>query len=105
MHAHLEPFPRPCRQPPSPPGPPPRRRLLLRKALWSEKAARLQLTVVTGLTSSRLDQLEAQCASWKGPLSAAVYLVLRGDGAGGMGEEARQMLEQAEANVTEFHKK
>ncbi|GBF89222.1 hypothetical protein Rsub_02099 [Raphidocelis subcapitata] len=80
-------------------------RLLLRKAWWSEKAPRLQLTVVTGLTSSRLDQLEAQCASWKGPLSAAVYIVVRGDGAGGMGEEARGQLEKAEADAAEFHKK
>ncbi|GAX72606.1 hypothetical protein CEUSTIGMA_g62.t1 [Chlamydomonas eustigma] len=32
------------------------------------------LTVVTVATSSRLDALEAQCASWGGPLAAAVYV-------------------------------
>ena len=34
------------------------------------------LTVLTASTTSRLDALEAQCASWEGPLSAAVYVGL-----------------------------
>ena len=31
-------------------------------------------TIVTAATPSRLDALEAQCRSWDGPLSVAVYL-------------------------------
>lgn len=65
----------------------------------------MPLTVVTGLTASRLDQLEAQCASWRGPLSAAVYVVVKSDGAGGISEEGVAALEKAEADVAAFHKK
>lgn len=83
----------------------PHARLHLRKAWWSEKAPRLQLTVVTGLTASRLDQLQHQCASWKGPLSASVYLVVKGDGAGGISEEGRAAMAKAEAELAEFHKR
>lgn len=63
----------------------------------------MPLTVVTGLTSSRLEQLQHQCASWKGPLSAAVYIVVKGDGKGGMSEEGEKALAAAAANVAAFH--
>jgi len=58
-------------------------RLRLRKAWWSKAAAERKpgdgappLTIATGLNPGRLDQLQSQCQSWGGPLSAAVYLVL-----------------------------
>lgn len=54
-------------------------RLRLRRAWWSARplpAAQAPLTIATGLNPGRLDQLESQCQSWGGPLSAAVYLVL-----------------------------
>jgi glycosyltransferase-like protein LARGE len=54
-------------------------RLRLRRAWWSSRplpAAQAPLTIATGLNPGRLDQLESQCQSWGGPLSAAVYLVL-----------------------------
>jgi glycosyltransferase-like protein LARGE len=54
-------------------------RLRLRRAWWSSHplpAASAPLTIATGLNPGRLDQLESQCQSWAGPISAAVYLVL-----------------------------
>jgi hypothetical protein len=65
----------------------------------------VQLTVVTGLTASRLDQLWHQCASWRGPLSASVYIVVKGDGKGGISENGQRRLAAAEADVDEFHKR
>ncbi len=50
------------------------RSLYLYEALVSFKASNLQLTVFVGLTLERLGALEAQCRSWPGPLSAAVYV-------------------------------
>jgi hypothetical protein len=49
----------------------------MHRALLAPGPARLPLTVVTGLTPSRLPALEAQCNSWEGPLTAAVYVGLR----------------------------
>ncbi|KAI8467272.1 MAG: hypothetical protein J3K34DRAFT_42523 [Monoraphidium minutum] len=80
-------------------------RLLLREAWWSARPGRVPLTVVTGLTSSRLDQLGAQCASWRGPLSAAVYIVVKGDGAGKVSAQGEAALVAAAADVAAFHQK
>lgn len=45
--------------------------------VWkSSEPPRLQLTIITAATPSRLDALEAQCSSWGGPLAAAVYVAL-----------------------------
>jgi hypothetical protein len=50
-------------------------RLRAHKAWWSTKApTEFPVTVSTVATASRLYQLEAQCGSWAGPLSAVVYL-------------------------------
>ena len=54
-------------------------RLRLQEVWWSSKHPSVQLTVSTGLTFSRLEQLEAQCEAWKGPISAAVYLSIKGN--------------------------
>lgn len=44
---------------------------------WESSApAAAPLTIVTQLSVTRLSQLRAQCRSWNGPLSAAVYLPL-----------------------------
>lgn len=45
--------------------------------MWSDDSKpRSGLTIMTHLSMGRLDQLQAQCDSWPGPLTAAVYLVL-----------------------------
>lgn len=48
----------------------------LERILWSNKSARLNMTVFTTLTVDRLAQLKVQCLSFKGPLSASVFLGL-----------------------------
>lgn len=50
--------------------------LYVHKVFWSAKRSSLPLTVFAGATVSRLDALEAQCRSWRGPHAAAVYLPL-----------------------------
>lgn len=48
-------------------------RLTPELALFSSAPRRLDVTVVTAFSTSRLYMLEGMCASWPGPLSAAVY--------------------------------
>lgn len=51
-------------------------RLTLAAGWWSSKQQVVDLSIITGLTVSRLDQLQAQCQAWRGSLVASVYLVL-----------------------------
>lgn len=44
--------------------------------LWSAKKPGSDITIVTTLTPSRLEQLESQCRTYKGPISAAAYVEL-----------------------------
>lgn len=61
---------------------------------------------MTGLTVSRLDQLEAQCRAWRGRLVASVYLVLHiPQSSTGLGEENTALLEDAAAKMEELHAK
>lgn len=46
----------------------------LERILWSSKPAALPLTVYTMLSHDRLSMLQDQCESYRGPLSAAVYV-------------------------------
>lgn len=81
-------------------------RLTLRSGWWSDKKSLFDLSMVTGLTVTRLDQLEAQCRAWKGPLTAAVYLAVHvppgGTKIDGPGLEAVQ---EAEQKMAEFHQR
>ncbi len=52
------------------------RSLHVHKVFWSRKPSTLPVTVFAGLTLSRLDALEAQCRSWRGPHASAVYVPL-----------------------------
>ena len=44
--------------------------------LRSSQPPAVPATLVTQLTLDRIEQLEAQCRSWHGPISAVVYLAL-----------------------------
>lgn len=48
----------------------------LERIYWSRKPSKLELTIFTTLTVDRLPQLREQCASYEGPLSAAVFLAI-----------------------------
>lgn len=52
--------------------------MTLHKVFWSSQAPALPLTITTALTMQRVDALEAQCSSWQGTLSAAVFLPIQG---------------------------
>lgn len=49
----------------------------LERVLYSARPPQLNLTIFTSLTLDRLPQLHAQCASYQGPLSAAVFLAVK----------------------------
>ena len=79
-------------------------RLKMHKGWWSVKEPAAQITVVTGLNPSRLNQLEAQCKRWRGPLSAAVYQVtLNVNKDEPLPEEEQKKLTDAAAAIDEFH--
>jgi hypothetical protein len=81
-------------------------RLTLRAGWWSEKKSLFDLSIVTGLTVSRLDQLEAQCRAWKGPLTAAVYLVVHvPTGATQIDGSGLELMQKAEKSMAEFHQR
>lgn len=84
------------------PAAPPRRRLKLHRAWWSSKPRKIDLTVATGLTPTRLPQLEAQCLSWRGPLSAAIYLVLHDGNAEQLSPSSQESLQYATNHVQEL---
>ena len=81
-----------------------KKRLKLHAAWWSAKPPAVPVTVVTGLNPSRLDQLESQCKSWHGPISAAVYQVLQNkDSKEALTADNLRELRDAEALVAAFH--
>ena len=45
-------------------------------AWWSRSQPAVPVTIVTQLSFDRLEQLEAQCRSWHGPISAVAYMAL-----------------------------
>jgi hypothetical protein len=76
------------------------RRLLLAQVLHSyhNTSKRIPVTVLTGLTPERLDQLKHQCMHWPGPLSAAVWVPVA------PGTTAEQVLAQPVAQqLQELH--
>jgi hypothetical protein len=88
----------------APPRTTPPARLKLHKGWWSAKEPAAQVTVVTGLNPSRLNQLEAQCKRWRGPLSAAVYQVtLNANKDQPLPADQKQKLDDAAAEIDDFH--
>lgn len=78
----------------------------LHHAWWSRKDPVVKVTIVTGLNPSRVNQLESQCNSYKGPISAAVYVVLHNpDPNGGLTAEHKQQLAEAQNQLDTFHKR
>lgn len=71
------------------------------RAWWSRKdGGNVPLTIVTQLSLERLPQLDAQCKSYRGPISAALYIPLTGS------LEAQQAaLEAAIRRAGDFHAK
>lgn len=82
------------------------RRMKLHHAWWSRKEAAVKVTIVTGLNPSRVNQLESQCNSYKGPISAAVYVVLHNpDANAALTAEHKQQLAEAQDVLDKFHKR
>lgn len=81
-------------------------RMKLHHAWWSRKDAAVKVTIVTGLNPSRVNQLESQCNSYKGPISAAVYVVLHNPDANAqLTAEHKQQLAEAKDILDKFHKR
>lgn len=81
-------------------------RMKLHHAWWSQKEPVVKVTIVTGLNPSRVNQLESQCTSYKGPISAAVYVVLHNpDSSAALTAEHKQQLEAAKQQIDKFHKR
>ena len=75
-------------------------------AWWSRKEPVVKVTIVTGLNPSRVNQLESQCNSYKGPISAAVYVVLHNpDPSAALTAEHKQQLEDAKKVMSDFHQR
>lgn len=71
-------------------------------AWWSRKPRLTPLTIVTQLSANRLQQLRAQCESWGGPISAAVYLGIPQYRAVRLEASTRAILSEAAHNVSSF---
>ncbi|GLI66615.1 hypothetical protein VaNZ11_010539 [Volvox africanus] len=69
---------------------------------WSNKPPGIPVTLVTQLSVERLDQLKSQCATWQGPLAAALYIPLHNPSAVELSEASQQRLQALIANVDEF---
>jgi len=64
----------------------------------------VKVTIVTGLNPSRVNQLESQCKSYKGPISASVYVVLHNPNKEpALTDEHKQQLEEAAKVLDFFH--
>jgi glycosyltransferase-like protein LARGE len=78
----------------------------LHKAWWSAKQPAVKVTIVTGLNPSRVNQLESQCKSYKGPISASVYVVLHNPTkAPALTDDHKKQLEEAADLLESFHKR
>jgi hypothetical protein len=76
----------------------------LERLFWSKKPPAVGVTIVTGLNPSRLNQLESQCRSFHGPISAAVYVNIHNpDKLPELGPAQRKQLTDAADEIQRFH--
>lgn len=69
---------------------------------WSRRPAGIPVTLVTQASAERLDQLRAQCATWRGPLAAALYLPLYNPSSHELSAESKQKLQAMVAAIEEL---
>ncbi|KAG2422729.1 hypothetical protein HXX76_015816 [Chlamydomonas incerta] len=72
---------------------------------WSARPAGIPVTLVTQASAERLDQLRAQCATWRGPLAAALYLPLYNPSSHELSDESKQKLQAMVAGIDELFQK
>ena len=85
------------------------RRLQLHSVFWprqptSSSSTGAPLTIITGLSTSRYDMLEAQCSSYTGPLSAAAYIALV-QHSGPITEDNKKLLDDAVGEARLLHER
>ncbi|GFR50315.1 hypothetical protein Agub_g12509 [Astrephomene gubernaculifera] len=78
--------------------------LVAARVWWSSRPAAIPVTLVTQLSAERLDQLRAQCATWSGPLAAALYLPLLNPSSHELQDTSRQKLQAMIASAEELFK-
>lgn len=69
---------------------------------WSSKQRPVPVTVITQATVDRLPQLYSQCKSWRGPLSAVLYIGFYQDSIGGLTAANSELLKKASSAVSGF---
>lgn len=78
--------------------------LYVERILWSRKAPALPLTVFTQATINRLYAVRDQCASYSGPMAAAVHVALVQDSNVTLTAASRQAVERAVSLVEALFK-
>ncbi|GLI66616.1 hypothetical protein VaNZ11_010540 [Volvox africanus] len=76
--------------------------IITHRIWWSNKTAGIPITLVTQLSSERLEQLDAQCRTWRGPLAAVVYLSVLNPSRGQLTEQNQLALEEVEAMIDQL---
>lgn len=67
---------------------------------WSAKKRPVDVTLITQASVDRLPQLYSQCRSWRGPLSAVLFLgVLQQDG-GPLSQDNQELIKNAASHVS-----
>ena len=72
------------------------------KVWWSVKPPGVPITLVTQLSADRLQQLQAQCRTWGGPVAAALYLPLLAGADGQLTDKSQQALASAQGDIDTF---
>ncbi|GIL60836.1 hypothetical protein Vafri_15357 [Volvox africanus] len=76
--------------------------IITHRIWWSNKTAGIPITLVTQLSSERLEQLDAQCRTWRGPLAAVVYISLFSPSGDRLAEQNRLAVEEVDARIDQL---